>query len=98
MFRIPVALVGLAGIFFVAGSFVPASFNLSDQAQSEVLANSALPLRMNVPSKGDRMMTPVPSANPTAVSIVERVGVAQATVILRDRDGKVLYKSDPHTG
>ncbi len=98
MFRIPVALVGLAGIFFVAGSFVPASFNLSDQAQSEVLANSALPLRMNVPSKGDRMMTPVPSANPTAVSIVELVGVAQATVILRDRDGKVLYKSDPHTG
>jgi hypothetical protein len=100
MFRIPVALVGLAGIFFVAGSFVPASFNMSDQAQSEVLADAdaALPQRMNAPSKGDRMIAPVPSANPATVSIVEVVGVAQATVILRDRDGKVLYKSDPQSG
>jgi hypothetical protein len=98
MFRIPVALVGLAGVFFVAGSFVPASFNMSDQAQSEVLADAVLPQRLNAPSKGDRMMAPVPSANPAIVSIVELVGVAQATVILRDRDGKVLYKSDPHSG
>jgi hypothetical protein len=53
---------------------------------------------MNTSAKGDRMMAPVPSANPTTVSIVELVGVVQATVILRDRDGKVLYKSDPHAG
>lgn len=98
MFRIPVALVGLAGVFFVAGSFVPASFNMSDQAQSEVLAGTELPQRMEAPTKGDRMMAPVPSPNPATVSIVELVGVAQATVILRDRDGKVLYKSDPHAG
>ena len=98
MFRIPVALVGLAGIFFIAGSFVPASFNMSYQAQSEVLSDATLPQRMSASAKGDRMMTPVPSANPATVSIVELVGVAQATVILRDRDGKVLYKSDPHAG
>lgn len=98
MFRIPVALVGLAGIFFVAGSFVPASFNMSYQAQSEVLSDDALPQRMSAATKGDRMTVPVPSANPAAVSIVELVGIAQATVILRDRDGKVLYKSDPHAG
>ena len=94
MFRIPVALVGLAGIFFVAGSFVPASY----QAQSEVLADAALPQGMNAPTRGDRLLAPVPSTNPATVSIVELVGVAQATVILRDRDGKVLYKSDPHSG
>jgi len=98
MFRIPVALVGLAGIFFVAGSFVPASFNMSDQAQSEVLSDAALPRSMNASTKGDRMMAPVPSTSPATVSIVELVGVAQATVILRDRDGKVLYKSDPRSG
>ncbi|MBJ6126290.1 hypothetical protein [Microvirga splendida] len=97
MFRIPVALVGLAGIFFVAGSFVPASFNMSPQAQSEVLADAALPQHRGA-SKGDRMMAPAPSANPATVSIVELVGVARATVILRDRDGKLLYKSDPHSG
>ncbi|MEE1654788.1 hypothetical protein VB618_01160 [Microvirga sp. CF3062] len=44
------------------------------------------------------MMAPVQSANPATVSTVELVGVSQAMVILRDRDGKVLYKSDPHSG
>jgi hypothetical protein len=98
MFRTPVALVGLAGVFFVAGSFVPASFNLSPQAQSEVLSDAALPQHMGAANKGDRMTAPVPSASPATVSIVELVGVTQATVILRDRDGKVLYKSDPRSG
>jgi hypothetical protein len=98
MFRTPVALVGLAGVFFVAGSFVPASFNMSPGAQSEVLADASLPQRMDSSNKRDRITAPVPSANPTTVSIVELVGVSEAMVILRDRDGKVLYKSDPRLG
>jgi hypothetical protein len=98
MFRTPVALVGLAGVFFIAGSFVPASFNTSPGAQSEVLADAALPRHMNTSTKGDRIMAPVPSTAPATVSIVELVGVTEAMVILRDRDGKVLYKSDPRLG
>ena len=98
MFRTPVALVGLAGVFFIAGSFAPASFNMSPEAQSEVLANAAMPWHMNTSTKGDRITAPVPSAAPTTVSIVELVGVTEAMVILRDRDGKVLYKSDPRLG
>ncbi len=98
MFRTPVALVGLAGVLFVAGSFVPASFNTSPGAQSEVLADAALLQHMNASSKGDRITAPAPSATPATVSIVELVGVTDAMVILRDRDGKVLYKSDPRMG
>ncbi len=98
MFRTPVALVGLAGVFFMAGSFVPGSFNVSPQAQSETLAGVALPAGMGAASRRDRIAAPVPSANPAAVSIVELVGIAQATVILRDREGRVLYKSDPRSG
>jgi hypothetical protein len=93
MFRTPVALVGLAGAFFVAGSFAPASFNMSPLIQSEALA-----LAGSVSAKGDRIAAPVPASKPTTVSIVELVGVANAEVILRDHDGKVLYKSDPRTG
>jgi hypothetical protein len=93
MFRTPVALVGLAGAFFVAGSFAPASFTMSPLIQSEALA-----LAGAVSSKGDRISAPIPASKPVAVSIVELVGVANAAVILRDQDGKVLYKSDPRTG
>ncbi|EIM25573.1 hypothetical protein [Microvirga lotononidis] len=93
MFRTPVALVGLAGAFFVAGSFVPASFNMSPLVQSEALALSG-----GVLAKGDRIAAPVPANRPAAVSIVELVGVSNAAVILRDQNGKVLYKSDPRTG
>jgi hypothetical protein len=49
-------------------------------------------------TKGDRVAGPVRIGNPASVSIVEVVGVTDAAVILRDRDGQVLYKSDPRTG
>jgi hypothetical protein len=93
MFRTPVALVGLAGAFFVAGSFVPASFNMSPLVQSEALALAAVGS-----VKGDRFAAPVPTSKPVAVSTVELIGVTNAAVILRDHNGKVLYKSDPRTG
>jgi hypothetical protein len=91
MFRTPVALVGLAGIFFIAGSFVPGAFSTSPQAQSQ-----ALPLSAS--AKGDRVAGPVQASNLATVSTVELIGISQATVILRDRDGMVLYKSDPQSG
>lgn len=93
MFRTPVALVGLAGAFFVAGSFAPASFTASPLVRSgaQALAGTAS-------VKGDRISAPVPASRTVAVSIVELVGVSNATVILRGQDGRVLYKSDPRTG
>jgi len=93
MFRTPVALVALAGAFFVAGSFAPTSFTASPWVQSEALA-----LAGATSTKGDRLSAPVPASKPAAVSIVELVGLNNATVILRDQDGKVLFKSDPRTG
>jgi len=93
MFRTPVALVGLAGVFFVAGSFAPDVFSVSPLAQSD-----GSRLALAAPTKGDRVAGPVSVGSPTSVSIVEVVGVTDATVILRDRDGQVLYKSDPRVG
>ncbi len=96
MFRTPVALTGLAGVLFFAGSFVPASFNMASRAQSEALVHHALP--QAAAAKGDRVARAVPADALATVSTVELVGVSQATVILRDRDGRVLYRSDPQSG
>jgi hypothetical protein len=96
MFRTPVALAGLAGVLFLAGGFVPASFNMASLAQSEALSQNTSP--QQPPVKGDRVAGPVAAGNLATVSTVELIGVSQAIVILRDRDGRVLYQSDPHSG
>jgi hypothetical protein len=94
MFRTPVALIGLAGVLFLAGGFVPASFSMASLAQSEALSHDA----SQPTGKGDRMAGPFPAGNLATVSTVELIGVSQAIVILRDRDGRVLYQSDPQSG
>jgi hypothetical protein len=98
MFRTPVILVGLAGGLFLAGGFIPASLSIAPPAQSEGLSEQALPLQMAASTKGDRRAAPAPASNPSTVSIVELVGLSQATIILRDREGRVLYRSDPRSG
>lgn len=96
MFRTPVTLAGLAGALFLAGGFVPATFSMASLAQSEALFHEASPRQIAV--KGDRMAGPLPVDNPAKVSTVELIGVSQATVILRDSNGQVLYQSDPRSG
>ena len=76
MFGNPATLLGLAGVAFLAGSFIPASFSIASLAQAER----------------------PPAQQPATISTVELVGIAQATVILRDRNGEVLYRSDPQSG
>lgn len=99
MFRTPVTLLGLTGVVLLAGSFVPASFNIISLAQSEGLLKPVLAAQLPVaPVKGDRMAEPLPASSRESVSIVELVGVSQATVILRGRNGEVLYRSDPQSG
>ena len=65
---------------------------------SPLVQSEALALAAPVSVRGDRITAPVPSSRPAAVSIVELVGVSNAAVILRDQEGKVLYKSDPRSG
>jgi hypothetical protein len=46
-------------------------------------------------TKSARLSAPRPNAARTAVTTVELVGVTQATVILRDESGNVVFRSDP---
>lgn len=98
MFGNPAVLLGLAGVAFLAGSFIPASFSIASLAQAE-RPPTQLPLRSAAAApKGDRMAGPLPAQQPATVSAVELVGITQATVILRDRNGEILYHSDPRSG
>src|SRR5918998_2909952 len=81
MFGNPAALLGLAGVAFLAGSFIPASFSIASLAQAE-RPLTQLPLRSAAAAaRGDRMARPLPAQQPATISTVELVGIAQATVI-----------------
>ncbi|HZH12191.1 MAG TPA: hypothetical protein VEZ24_17710 [Microvirga sp.] len=80
----------LAGSIAFADSGIP-SLELPGALKSALLQDP-------VAVKGNRLAASKPSLSPTSVSIVEIVGIAHATVILRDSEGGVLYRSDPRSG
>lgn len=99
MFRTTATLIGMAGVAFLAGSLVPDAFSIASLAKSDTgLDRAALTQQVTASAKTARIQAPVPVQDRQTVSVVELVGVSQATVILRDRNGKVLYRSDPEAG
>jgi hypothetical protein len=99
MFRTPAMLIGLAGSAFLAGSLAPHAFSTASLARSDAPAAPIL-LSQQVASaaKADRSIAPFSGGERGTVSVVELVGIGQATVILRDRNGELLYRSDPDKG
>jgi hypothetical protein len=95
MLRASMTLVGLAGIGFLAGGFTLANSEADSFVRSKELLRTAL---MQQASKADRLAVWDGDVQRNSVSIVEIIGLTQATVILRGDDGAVLYRSDPHTG
>ena len=45
--------------------------------------------------KGDRLAPPAASGRKVVVSVIEVVGARRTSVVYRDRDGHVLFRSDP---
>ena len=45
--------------------------------------------------KGDRLAPPAVSGRKVVVSAVEVVGARRTSIVYRDRDGRVLFRSDP---
>jgi hypothetical protein len=90
MFHGPALLIGMAGTAFVAASYAPLSFDPSTPAPQVSMIVGA--------TKGDRLVPTGPQTERVQAAIVEVVGVSEPTVILRARDGAVLYRSDPLSG
>ena len=91
-------LTGIAGLALFLANFVPDALNASVAAflpQHAAAAGSPTPV--NRALKADRSASSRPTPRPAAVSSVEVVGVSETTLILRDRLGNVLYRSDPLT-
>jgi hypothetical protein len=51
--------------------------------------------RVNRVMKGDRVAVPRASMGDRAVATVEVVGVHDAAIVYRDRDGRVLFQTEP---
>ena len=90
MIGAPATLIGMAGTAVLLASLAPAAVG-----EPSVKGGSAPAVTQSL--KGDRVATPVVPKSRASVSSVELVGVSNATVILRDRDGTILFRSDPLT-
>jgi len=90
MFHITSSLFGgLAAI--TAWALVAPSF---DQASKANIAADNHERVVRV-MKGDRIATPRATVGGGRVATVEVVGVQDATIVYRDRDGRVLFQTDP---
>ncbi len=72
-----------------AGSGIP-SISAAFQADQAARSNAAV----NRAAKGDRL-APVRASAQSTVATIEVVGIRDAAIIYRDRDGNVLYRTDP---
>ena len=89
-------MIGLAGLALFLANFAP------DAVSASIAALQPRPASADVGSverslKADRAPIRRPGSRPTAVSSVELVGADQAAIVLRDRLGQILYRSDPLT-
>ena len=84
-------VIGLTGAAFLVGSLAPVALESREAPQSQVLAAPAS-------SKGDRLAVPSRRVDRTTVSTIEVIGLSQATVVFKDRNGAVLFQADSTTG
>jgi hypothetical protein len=50
---------------------------------------------INRPAKGDRGAAARPAETPTRIATVEVIGLRDAAIVYRDRDGRELFRTDP---
>jgi hypothetical protein len=85
-------VAGLTGAALILATFVASG---AAQSTDRQMANAAVELDRS--GKGHRLPAEPSARQPSRVTAVELVGLSQTTVILRDRDGTVIYRSDPVT-
>ena len=91
MFHLPATVIGMIGSAFMVASFAPGAVG---QANPDSVVGVQT---VQAGSKSDRIAPLRASSAPRIVSVVELVGVSSVTVVLKDQDGSVLFRSDPQT-
>jgi hypothetical protein len=80
-------VIGFTGAAFLIGSLAPAALESRER-----------PTTTAISSKGDRLPVAATGSPPRTVTTIEVVGLSGATIVFKDRDGQVLFRSDPLTG
>jgi hypothetical protein len=92
MFHITSSLVGgLAAV--TAWALVAPGFEHSNAS----IANDSGQQQVNRVTKSDRVSAPRATVGDRTVSTVEVIGVHDAAIVYRDRDGRVLFQTEPLT-
>jgi hypothetical protein len=86
MHNTPAIIIGMAGVAFLLGSLAPAAI----EARGSATIKPA--------PKGDLLVPPRPAEARHTVSVIEVIGLSQATVVFKGRDGSVLFQADSATG
>ncbi len=86
----PAAFIAMTGTAFLVASYASAAIEtrVTEPAPKAAVVGT-------VSAKGDRLDRARPAAERASVALVEVVGVSQVAVVLKGRDGSVLYSSDP---
>ena len=86
----PAAFIAMTGTAFLVASYASAAIEtrVTEPAPKAAVVGT-------VSAKGDRLDRARPAAERAPVALVEVVGVSQVAVVLKGRDGSVLYSSDP---
>jgi hypothetical protein len=91
MFHITSGLIG--GLAAVTAWVLVAPVDAAkqtDTTQSQAAAAST-----NRAAKADRLAPPRPNGSDSTVATVEVVGIHDSAIVYRDRDGRVLFQTDP---
>jgi hypothetical protein len=85
-------LAGGLAAFVAVDHLGPSNLPQSDTAAMHSVSTTGVVERSR---KGDRLVVQRAAANQPEIATVEVVGLRDAAVIYRDRDGRVLFQTDP---
>lgn len=86
-------VIGISAL--VAGTAVGFSSTLSARDSKAAVSRDAIAAQINRTQKSDRLAIGAASNKALPIATVEVVGVRDAAIVYRDRDGRLLYRSDP---
>jgi hypothetical protein len=96
MYRLADVAGGVLAAFGVVSLAVSGPASL-DRLSSRLVAPAAVADSIDRTHKGNRLADPRPTdeRNLAKVATVEVVGVRETAIVYRDRDGRVLFRTDP---
>lgn len=87
-------VIGISAL--VAGTAVGFSSALSARDSKAAVSREAIAAQIDRTQKSDRLVIgAAANSKKHSISTVEVVGVSDAAIVYRDRDGNLLYRSDP---